>query len=314
MSKCITYNQIPNLIKRLSEDYDIYYPIKLDSTTRYTNDISQISDLNLGLSHISPKQFFLPAFEDILFFDKNYNQKTKPKPKKKKIYFGIHPFDVKALTILDKHFNEKYPDQYWNEKRSNSYIIGIGDFIFKDFFKPDIFLHQAGDTFEVINYNPKTKHLLDFRKLFSKTTFKTNYNYYPIDPIFSDIKKLSSAVRKSYSSNIWDDLAKIDLGCGICSYTCPLCFCNETQDNFNLDEKYPCKRTRSWSSCHSCSFFKTAGHNFRPKQRDRIYNWYFHKFVRMPSEIGHVGCVDCNRCIKYCPAKINFKSVLKSLL
>jgi Fe-S oxidoreductase len=61
-------------------------------------------------------------------------------------------------------------------------------------------------------------------------------------------------------------------------------------------------------------FANTTHHNFRPELKDRIYNWYFHKFVRMPKEDGFMGCVDCNRCVIFCPAKINYRVTLARLI
>jgi Fe-S oxidoreductase len=31
----------------------------------------------------------------------------------------------------------------------------------------------------------------------------------------------------------------------------------------------------------------------------------------MPREYGFSGCVDCNRCVIYCPAKINYRKVIE---
>jgi ferredoxin len=61
-------------------------------------------------------------------------------------------------------------------------------------------------------------------------------------------------------------------------------------------------------------FAKVTFHNFRPETKDRIYNWYYHKFVRMPREYGFPGCIDCGRCITFCPANINYREVLKELI
>jgi len=57
-----------------------------------------------------------------------------------------------------------------------------------------------------------------------------------------------------------------------------------------------------------------GGFNFRPELTQRIYNWYYHKFVRMPKEYGKFGCVGCSRCIAYCPARINYLEVLEDVV
>lgn len=143
------------------------------------------------------------------------------------------------------------------------------------------------------------------------------------DPLFMEPDKLSRVIIDSVNDKIWDNLAKICLGCGICSYVCPLCYCTSINDKIDLDNKQCpsscslCKgsRNRLWDSCLLNHFSQVAGeNNFRAKLRDRIYNWYHHKFVRFPQEYGSVGCVSCGRCIKYCPAKINYRKVLEEVL
>lgn len=291
----------------------MYFPIKVEKEIIFTNRKSKIKKFYWGLPHIPPKEFFLPACKDI--FCHNNNQTKAPQiDQTPKVLFGVHPYDVKAINLLDKIFTNKYPDIYYQRRRKTFFIIGMGDYEFKNLFEPDIFFNSNADTYEVVVKNQKAAHLLDYRGMFSKSVFEEENIYYQEDPIFSNIKKLSQAVERSYSSKIWDELARIDLGCGICSYTCPLCYCFDLKDKFLINNKCQSKTIRSWSSCFHTDFFEVSGHNFKSKLRDRFYNWYYHKFVRMPREIGHVGCVDCGRCIKYCPAKINFKHVLKSLM
>ena len=76
----------------------------------------------------------------------------------------------------------------------------------------------------------------------------------------------------------------------------------------------PGGRERRWDSCMLPDFAVVSFKNFRPEYEDRIYNWYHHKFVRMPREYGFVGCIDCGRCITYCPARINYRKVLEKLI
>jgi len=314
MSKCLPYNKIIPYIKELSKNYNVYFPANIDGVIKFTNNHNEIKNFKWGLSHIPPKELLLPAFEDILVKTDSEKISAPNIKKKHNIIFGLHPLDIKAWSLLCKIFNQKYPDLYFNRRRKNIFIIGMGDYVFTEDFACDIFLASLGDTYEVVINNKKAEFLLDFPRIFSRSAFVGERAIYEADPIFSNLEKLSKAIEQSRASHIWDDLAKIDLGCGNCSYVCPLCFCFDSSDHIKNDSRVFAKRTKHWTSCYLKSFFETAGGNFKPKLRDRIYNWYYHKFVRMPREIGHVGCVDCGRCIKSCPAKINFKHVLKSLL
>jgi sulfhydrogenase subunit beta (sulfur reductase) len=311
MNKSITINNIPRYIEHLSHDYMVYFPVKNGHEISFTNDKTRTADFHWGLPQIPPKEFFLPSEEIINEFENN-SKKAKLK-QSKKIIFGMHPLDIRALSIL-KIIYSKNPDDPFYKNISQYIIIGMGDFIFDNLFDFDIFFESNGDTYDIILKNPDCTSLLSYKNLFQEKSFVKEKIVYEHDPLFADTHKLSNVIEESYSHPIWDELAQIDLSCGNCTYTCPLCYCFETHDQLDLNCTTCANRSRRWSTCYQSDFFEISGHNFRPKLRDRIYNWYHHKFVRMPREIGHIGCVDCGRCIRYCPAKINFKTVLKTLL
>ncbi|MFH0803825.1 MAG: 4Fe-4S dicluster domain-containing protein, partial [Candidatus Tagabacteria bacterium] len=118
-------------------------------------------------------------------------------------------------------------------------------------------------------------------------------------------------------SAIWEELAGLCLGCGICAYVCPLCYCFSIEDSVGLDgNKYT--RCRQWDACTLPRFSQISGalpdgrqgFNFHKTIKERYYNWFFHKFVRAYKEYGKAQCVACGRCQKYCPAKIDIEKVL----
>lgn len=310
MNKCLPYNNLKTYLKKLTQDFLVYFPVKTGKEIFFTSDQSLIDHFHPGLPQTPPKEFFLPP-EENLSCDNHVQDLPHKKPI---ILFGLHPFDIHALTILDKIFLKNNSDFYYKRRRENTFIVGLGDYTFDADFNCDIFLESNGDTFEVILKNNKADFLLNYRGIFSKSIFDKEREIHERDPLFADPKKLAEAVKASRNWPIWDDLAQIDLGCGICSYTCPLCYCFDISEHFCFNNKNKTCRKKTWSSCYKKDFSAVSGHNFRPELKDRIYNWYYHKFVRFYTETGHVGCVDCGRCINYCPAKINFKHVLKSIL
>lgn len=296
----------------LSKDFEVFFTIKKDNEIIYTSDTNEIKNFHWGLPQISLKQFFLPDHEEIVHY--HGTNTTIPKiDTRPKILFGVHPYDIKAISLLDKIFLDHNKDYYYERRRKNFYIIGMGEHQFENFFEPDIFLHTNADTYEVHLHNKRSTFLLNYDSIFTRSIFEEEKTFYPIEPLFSDVKKLSYAVEKSHDSKIWDELSEIDLYCGICSYTCPLCHCFDLKHELSCSHDGQASKFRCLSSCYQDDFTKTSPNN-KNASREKIYNWYHHKFVRMPREIGHVGCVDCGRCIKYCPAKINFKNVLKSII
>jgi len=128
-----------------------------------------------------------------------------------------------------------------------------------------------------------------------------------------DSELLADAVEWSRNHKIWDELAEKCLGCGICTYVCPLCYCFSLEDKVGLDDK--CSRCRKWDACTLPGFSKiTGGHDFRPTLKEKYYNWFYHKFVRAYREYGKSQCVGCERCKSQCPAKIDILEVLKTIL
>lgn len=74
------------------------------------------------------------------------------------------------------------------------------------------------------------------------------------------------------------------------------------------------QRKQCWTSCFYQEFSEIAGgYKFLDNTAKRIYNWYYHKFVRIPEEYSFSGCVGCGRCIKVCPAGINIREELEKI-
>ena len=237
------------------------------------------------------------------------------------VLFGVHDYDIKAINLMDKIMSEPEPDHYYLRRRQKTIIIGIEHKRtpqhFDHFFPFDIeggydlFLNQMKDFFIVSVGSPLGEKLAQL-PFFEDSTWKIKRTKEKEnDFIFS--KKTSQIIEKNKNSKIWDEVNETCFGCGICSYVCPLCYCFEIFDEINLSGDKKC-RFKRWDACFLPEFFKTAEGNLKEKSRDRIYNWYHHKFVRMPEEYGHSGCVGCGRCTAECPAKINFRKVLEKLI
>ncbi|MFH0857007.1 MAG: 4Fe-4S dicluster domain-containing protein [bacterium] len=155
------------------------------------------------------------------------------------------------------------------------------------------------------------------------------------------------AIRKamekmSPDNEIFKGFGKKCIECGRCSIICPLCFCFCLEDGIPafaeaMAGKPPlCKggeaksrdalqcastgkcapmKERKTTTCFYSEFSEVAGgHKFLKNPAERIFNWYEHKFVRIPDELSVAGCVSCGRCAKVCPAGISIKEVMKEIL
>jgi len=329
MAKIIKKKNIPFFLEELKKKYPVYAPIKKGSDYVFESiaDIpAEEVVLEYPITILPPKKFFFPQKETLFeFTGKKYPDKiskNKNNLSQKSVLFGVHLYDIHGLLILDTVFKNPKDDFYYTSRRKNTIVIGLTcparSFSFYEALGLDthtgydLFLEDIGDAFLAISESTEGEKFLKM-PFFEESKWREGINETSPQNIFADMEKLSRAVQQR-KSKIWDELADICFGCGICSYVCPVCYCFETEDQVNFDLCSGC-RTRRWDACFLPDFSSVAGgHNFREKLKDRSYHWYWHKFVQMPQEIGKVGCVGCGRCIYYCPAKINYRKTLEKLL
>lgn len=283
------------------------------------------------------KKYFFPAEQEIFMtyrlggelMTRGNSLDMRSPSGKNFVLFGLNLPDLEALAYLDQIMEGEYEDGFYFDRRKKSLVIGVvnenvdvisgGDIVFvgdrvitntdkghnfvkhyKKFFTE---INQTSDveaTSDVVAPQiPENSSLSDWQKEMRK--------------LLLDPETLANAVEKSRGSKIWEEMAGICLGCGNCTYVCPLCYCFSIEDKVGLDGK--CSRCRKWDACTLPNFAKIAGgHNFRPTIKERYYNWFYHKFVRAYKEYGKSQCVGCGRCKHSCPAKIDILEVLKRIL
>lgn len=269
------------------------------------------------------KKFLLPPCQKIMEFKGNKMLRVK-NPDIKTILLGIHFYDLKALTLLSQVFEK---DPYFQKKLRNIILIGQSPIPAEDEnyqkFEEDVLEHLKFDIFLETKsaYNQKSFRVFtgseDGQRLLDAFGYKDYENIEYAGPVPEEgpgplCKLLIDKVAKSRGSKIWKELDARCIDCGKCSIVCPTCFCFKISDEIKKDKTI---RKREWDSCFYEEFSQIAGgHKFLDSTEDRIYNWYDHKFVRIPKEYNLPGCVNCGRCIEVCPAKINIRENIKRIL
>lgn len=274
------------------------------------SEYSGNADFDRTLTMNSPmKTVFLPDSGVSFRFSSG---KVIPAEKAKQtIIFGVHPLDIRALETLDKVFS-KVPS--YAARRNAATVVGIGDFA-KSGSSFDLFLHDEGLDYLAIVGSEKGKALLAkhakfFRSGPAQVVVRASSPFWD-KTLGEDPEKTRMAV-KNADPSVWEEVSRTCLGCGICSYVCPLCYCFEVEDRVPIGTKRGARCTR-WDSCMLASFSEVAGgHVFQKTLQARIRAWYFHKFARATRERGKPDCVGCNRCFQFCPVGINFREVLKN--
>lgn len=241
------------------------------------------------------------------------SQSTVDASKEKIALIGIPLCDISAIHQLIS----KLEESSLVTKREDLFLIGgeckPDDDCFCEFFGTDklrgfdIYIQKDGNNFIGFSGTDLGERIL--KKLRLKKDEKTE-----LKPVtHKSLNKLSKeeitklVANKDKFIDLWQKLANNCFGCGACTAVCPLCYCFR-QDEKNLlnGEVATCI---NWDSCFACEFSEIQNRlDLRPKNVDRFYNWYHHKFVRSP-----YLCVGCGRCIKACPANLNIKNILLSI-
>ncbi len=271
---------------------------------------------------LSPKGYLLPPREKL--FSYSLKQKriiNSPKSKKKLLLFGLDLIDIEAIDQLDEIMTKPKEDYFYLRKRENIVIICVTEYsVLVPVTTGDLVLEKINENqYRAIPLTENGWEIVK-NKFFKKEKNPKILIYSEeennLRKLTNDSELLAEAVSWSWSKNhpIWDRLEKICLGCGICTYVCPLCHCFSVEDEIELDDSAS-HRCRYWDACVLNNFSKVAGgKNYRPTLKNRYYNWFYHKFVRAYKEYGKSQCVGCRRCQKYCPAEIDIEKVLSEII
>jgi ferredoxin len=269
------------------------------------------------------KQYFLPPVETIFAASSRSERPTVPLPERPIALYGVSPVELKALQYLDEIMSSPEKDFYYFRRRERALIVAVLDGeAGNEINASDIIVRNVDNgQCEIKAVSQKGKALL--RGLKPSEPKEPEGSAKAVGDVvmprlkrlLSDAELLKDAVEWSWRGypRIWERLGHECMGCGICTYVCPLCHCFSVDDFIGLDGK--ASRCRRWTACTLPEFSLVAGkHYFHPTVKERYYNWFFHKFVRAYAEFGRSQCVACGNCQRECPARIDIEKVIVEIV
>ena len=255
--------------------------------------------LDYDTTLLPPKMYLFPQKETLIRFELGKEAKVEPVVEAKPIIlFGVHPYDIKAIELLDAAFSTTNLDINYLSRREKATIIGvdclnpnpnafcpsIGTALTETGF--DLMLTDIGNSYVVAIGSKKGEELLKKHAEAREATFselaqrnqerqkalakyKVALNMSP--------EELPQLLEKSWDSSLWKERGEKCLSCGSCVMVCPTCFCFDVQDDVALNLKEG-ERYRQWDACMLADFAAVAGGgNFRKDKEGRFRHRMYRK-------------------------------------
>ena len=281
--------------------------------------------LDYDVTILPPKKYFLPQRETLLKFDREegFESIFDDQPF---VLFGVHPYDMVAISQIDKLFSEGQCDTHYTKRRQQATIV-VCDVqnASKEVFAGCMGTATVEEGFDILITKIDSDYLVDIRTEKGRVLADTIKDAADADDMSLKLRKLVWAdtvtllqkhklnvrtdvlpkvLSRSYEHPIWEEKAQLCYSCGSCNLVCPTCYCFDVRDDveWNLQKG---ERFRVWDGCLLSEFATVAGgHNFRRHRADRYRHRYYRKGKYVPEKIGEVACVGCGRCITACTANI----------
>jgi len=273
--------QLPAFIDHLIGQGTVIAPHKKGDTSFCFGRVEDpnLVILNYNRTLNSVKKYFLPPREQLLSFSKEDNSFQKDMIEdEKKIFLGVHSYDMQAVLKLDYNFTQGNPEENYLLRREKSIFIGVS-------FKPDefhfsqsvgipvydtegfdIYLEKNTNGFTVNIITDKGEKLIGgFDELSKAKDMSSNHAQFQ-NKLKYNYNRLPEVFEHSWNAEVWEEVAKKCVGCGTC---------------------------------------KTLAE----RQRHRIHR----KFKYISDITGEPWCVGCGRCTAYCTAGISIVEIVNQL-
>ncbi|MCK9246290.1 MAG: 4Fe-4S dicluster domain-containing protein [Anaerolineaceae bacterium] len=327
MNLILEKQALPELLQSWRESFDVFLPQKLERFSHFMplQDDTAVLVNEPHNTRIPPKALFLPMTETLVKFTRVGGYKDAENEVQPRVVFAIRPCDAQAVQLLDTSFlEEDYSDPLWREKREKTVTVGLGchepcltGFCTTVGGGPfnkaglDVLLTDIGGSYLVEVLTDKGTWLFTTLQPADdsaiETAHKIQQEAFDRMEVAFKTEHLKEKLEQNFDSAYWDSVSQSCLGCGVCTFLCPTCFCFDI-----VDETQRRERVRNWDSCMFRTYsLEASGHNPRPSRVERTRQRLSHKFVYWIDQVNQIGCTGCGRCVRYCPVGLDIRAMLR---
>ncbi len=326
-------NNLFDLIKTLSEDGTVFYPVLEDNNThmvKFDHDKKFEPNFKKIRTAANIKHFLFPSRDVIASFPKDQPRKTE-----RQYLFGVKNCDLRGVDVYDRVFLNWEPvDPFYKRRRDDTIIISADcpepeDCCFCNLvgLNPyaettcDINLTPISSGLLVEVYTKRGEEIINKMPVLFKNTSKEDEK--ERDTIRkAAIKKLNKINEKIFKKDIskrvesadkevMRDARKDCVECFGCLHACPTCYCFLLSD---YKRGKSVERMRTWDACYYAAYARVGGGaNPRSKLAERFWNRFQCKFSYFEQYEGIYACSGCGRCFRGCSGKIDIREILWKL-
>ena len=334
MMKKISLNQLPDLLRKISETKTVIAPVEECGQVNFgvwTENATMRLDVLKTVK--SAKGAFFPQVEDIVRFrmkDKTIDIHPADVLTEDFVIFGVRACDARSFELLDRVFLADPVDPFYAARRQHGTIVTLAcNEPEETCFCTNFGIDAADPSGDVTAW--KVENNLYFRANTEKGIAFVNgledtESEAPVEELKKSVGEILNKLplkslnlegfdgdhlMERFNDPRWAELARGCLGCGTCTFVCPTCQCYDVRD---FDTGSEIQRYRCWDSCMFSDFTLMAHGTNRPTQTERFRQRFMHKLVYFPSKNeGLYSCVGCGRCLEKCPQSIHIVNVIKAL-
>ena len=333
--KVIEKSKMPILIEELTKEHDVFAPVKKESLVSF-EAVSSGNEAHLDFQNTkkSPKEVFFPQTEVLFTYragKEGVEIEEAPAPKRRMVLLGVRPCDARSFVLLDKFFSSgENKDLYYLEKRENTTTIGLacnhplstcfctslgGSPFGKEGI--DLLLQDINDKYLIETVTEKGERLIkkfpwlrDAKKGDIEKAKRLSEDAEEAIRSKVSVKGVSEKLDRMFDDTVWGQIYQKCVGCGVCTFLCPTCYCFDILD----EETEEGKRVRIWDSCQfPCFTLQGSGHNPRPSGKERMRQRIMHKFNYSVKNFGESFCVGCGRCVRECPVNLDIREIVEEI-